>query len=281
MNAAVADTGVTVGEMNLSLPDYPAIFWVAAILAMFLAGISKAGLGNGLVVLVTPLVAMTIPITEAIALLLPLLVIMDILTIYQYRRSFDKKNVLLLIPAGLVGVLCGSIFIGFFNNERVMQLAVGVIALAFVVYQLSQRLIFGALVKRAPKPAAGLFFGALGGFTSTLAHAGGPPLTIYLLPQKLPRRIYIGTAAFYFFVVNVTKLIPYTYYGMFNPKNFLAIIILIPFAFIGVRMGLLLVNRINDKVFNIVIYILLTLTGIQLILGLNLVTLIHGWITGS
>lgn len=266
--------------MNLTLPDYPAIFWVAAILAMFLAGISKAGLGNGLVVLVTPLVAMTIPITEAIALLLPLLVIMDILTIYQYRRSFDKKNVLLLIPAGLLGVLIGSIFIGYFDNERIMQLAVGIIAVAFVIYQLSQRLIFGAFSKRAPKPAAGIFLGALGGFTSTLAHAGGPPLTMYLLPQKLPRRIYVGTAAYYFFAVNIAKLIPYTYYGMFNAKNYLVIIILIPFAFIGVRMGLLLVNRINDKVFNIAIYILLTFTGVQLILGINIVTLIHGWAAG-
>lgn len=201
---------------------------------------------------------------------------MDILTIYQYRRSFDKKNVLLLIPAGLLGVLIGSVFIGFFNNERVMQLAVGIIAVAFVVYQLSQKLIFGALSERKPKPAAGVFFGALGGFTSTLAHAGGPPVTMYLLPQKLPRRIYIGTAAYYFFAVNVAKLIPYSYYGMFNPRNYLVIIILIPFAFIGVKMGLLLVNRINDKVFNIVIYILLTFTGVQLILGINVITLIHG-----
>lgn len=261
--------------MSLTLPDYPAVFWVAAVLAMFLAGISKAGLGNGLVVLVTPLLAMTIPISEAIALLLPLLVIMDILTVYQYRKSFDKKNVMLLIPAGLFGVLLGAIFIGLFNNERVMQLAVGIVALSFVVFQLSRKLIFGALEKRNPKPIEGLFFGTLGGFTSTLAHAGGPPLTIYLLPQKLPRRIYVGTAAFYFCAVNVTKLIPYAYYGMFNPKNYLPTIILIPFAFIGVKMGLFLVNRVNDAVFNKVIYALLTFTGVQLILGINVITMLH------
>lgn len=262
----------------MDIPTYPIIFWVAAVLAMLLAGISKAGLGNGLVVLVTPLLAMTIPITEAIALLLPLLVIMDVLTIYQYRRTFDKKNVMLLIPAGLVGVAIGGVFIGFFNSERMLQLAVGSIAIAFVAYQLMRKLIFGVLEQRRPKPAEGVFFGMLGGFTSTLAHAGGPPLTMYLLPQKLPRRIYVGTAAFYFCAMNAAKLVPYSIHGMFKPGSLWVILILVPFAFIGVKMGLLLVTRINDAVFNKVIYILLTFTGVQLILGVNIVTLIGGWL---
>lgn len=264
--------------MNLTLPDYPAIFWVTAVLAMFLAGISKAGLGNGLVVLVTPLLAMTIPITEAIALLLPLLVIMDILTLYQYRKSFDVKSVKLLVPAGLLGVFIGAIFFGVFSSERILQITVGIIAVGFVVYQLTRKVIFGAMNKRTPKPVEGVFFGALGGFTSTLAHAGGPPLTMYLLPQNLPRRIYVGTAAVYFFAVNVAKLAPYSYYGMFKVDNWLVILILIPFAFIGVKMGLFLVSRINDRYFNRIIYVLLTFTGLQLILGINVVTLIANWL---
>ena len=247
--------------MHLTLPDYPPIFWAAAIAAMFLAGISKAGLGNGLVVLVTPL-----------------LVVMDVLTVYQYRHSFDKRNAMLLVPAGLVGVFFGAVFLGFFNSERILQIAVGIVAVGFVVYQLLRKLIFGVLEKRTPKPITGLFLGTLGGFTSTLAHAGGPPLTMYLLPQKLPRRIYVGTAAVYFFAVNVAKLVPYSYYGMFSPKNYLVIIILIPFAFIGVKMGLFLVNRINDKYFSRIIYVLLAFTGVQLLLGVNVITLIHNWI---
>lgn len=264
--------------MNLAFPHYPLSFWFAAVLAMLLAGIAKAGLGNGLVLLVTPLLAITVPIAEAIALLLPLLVIMDIMTVYKYRNSFDKKNALRLIPAGLLGVMLGMVFIGFFNSERILQLAVGLVALSFVLYQAARKLILGVLVKSAPNVAAGIVLGALGGFTSSLAHAGGPPVAMYLLPQKLPRRIYVGTAAFYFFAVNLAKFIPYSYYGMFNPKHYIVVVILIPFAFIGIKLGLVLVNHINDAVFSKIIYVLLTFAGLQLVSGVNIITLIHGWI---
>ena len=121
-----------------------------------------------------------------------------------------------------------------------------------------------------------MILGAIGGFTSTLAHAGGPPITIYLLPQRLPRNLFVGTTVITFFIINLVKLIPYSVLGLLQVGNLLTVLILSPFAFIGVRIGIYLNRRFEDAWFNRIIYVILFLTGLQLVIGRSLLSLFVG-----
>lgn len=259
----------------MALPDYPPEFWIAASIAVILVGIAKAGFGGGPGLLATPLIALTIPVTDAAALLLPLLIIADIFTVRHYRREFDGKSLKILIPGALVGIMIGGFFFGYFSdNERVLQIGIGLLALVFVAFQLGRTAIFGAIEGRRFPGPVGVTLGGIAGFTSTLAHAGGPPVVIYLLPQKLPRNVFVGTTVIAFMVINLVKLIPYSILGLLRMSNLLTILILAPLIYVGVRLGIYLNRHFSEKWFNVVIYTLLVLTAIQLILGRSILSLL-------
>ena len=118
--------------------------------------------------------------------------------------------------------------------------------------------------------------GAISGFTSTLAHAGGPPATIYLLPQKLPRDIFVGTTVMFFAAVNQIKLIPYIGLELLSVGHLGTIAILAPLSYVGVKLGIFLNSRFTDLWFNRIVYTVLLITGIQLILGRSLLSLAVG-----
>ena len=258
----------------MTLPAYPPEFWVAASLAVILIGIAKAGFGGGPGMLATPLIALTIPVADAAALLLPLLILADILSLPHYHNEFDRTSLQVLLPSAVVGIALGGLFFGLFSqNERVLEIGIGILALAFVAFQTGQALIFGALEGRRFARPTGWLLGTLGGFTSTLAHAGGPPVVIYLLPQKLPRNIFVGTTVIIFMVINLVKLVPYSMLGLLRVGNLLTILILAPLVYVGVRLGIYLNLHFTDKWFNVVIYSFLILAGVQLILGRNIFVL--------
>ena len=258
----------------MHLPDYSTTFWVTAVLAVILVGIAKAGFGGGAGLIATPLLALTIPVTEAAALLLPLLIIIDMISVYHYWGKFDRHSIRLMVPSAAVGILIGGLFFGAFSsNERVLKLGIGLLAVAFVLFQLFRSQILGQLAGKRPSTTNGIFFSTLAGFTSTLAHAGGPPATIYLLPQKLPRQLFVGTTVIFFAAVNLIKLIPYSLLGLLKVGNVTTILILSPLCYLGVRLGIYLNGRFTDKWLNRLIYSLLFLTGIQLISGRSLLDL--------
>jgi len=261
----------------LTLPDYPPLFWASAVLALLLVGIGKAGFGGGVGIVATPLLALTIPVADAAALLLPLLIIMDFFSVRHYYGTFDCQSIRLLLPSAVVGIAVGALFFGYFSgNERILRVGIGVLALLFVLFQAARALIVGALRGRRPPPAAGILLGAMAGFTSTLAHAGGPPASIYLLPQKLPRAVFVGTTVIFFAAVNLVKLIPYSYLGLLRVGNVLVVLLLSPLCFLGVRLGIYLNGRVSEVWFNRVVYTLLFLTGLQLLLGRSLISLFMG-----
>jgi uncharacterized membrane protein YfcA len=252
------------------IPDYPTFFWFSAVAALIFVGIGKAGFGGGVGIVATPLMALTIPVAEAAALLLPLLIIMDIFSITHYRNTFDRASLTLLLPGALVGIAIGGFFFGYFaDNEMILRQGVGVLALLFVAYQAGRFLILGALEETIMPPAIGVLVGGVSGFTSTIAHAGGPPASIYLLPQKLPQQIFVGTTVLFFTVVNATKLIPYGMLGLLKVGNVTTILLLAPFAYLGVRLGIFLNGRVSQTLFTRVVYTILFLTGIQLLTGWN------------
>ncbi len=261
----------------LALPDYPTTFWVTAAFVVLLTGVGKSGFGSGIGALATPLLALTISVADAAALLLPMLIIMDAFTLPHYyrERRFDAHHLRILLFSSVIGIVVGAYFFDTLShNERAMKFGIGALAVAFVLFQMGRSVIVGALSAQRPAPWVGAIMGALGGFTSTLAHAGGPPVTIYLVPQNLPRDRYVGTTVLLFAAVNLIKLIPYYFLGLLRLGNLGTILLLTPLAFVGVRLGLWLNQRFTNRWFNRFIYTFLFLTGLQLLTGWNLSTLL-------
>jgi len=257
------------------LPDYPAEFWLIAAIAVTFLGIAKAGFGGGVGVLATPLMALTIPVAEAAALLLPLLIVADIFSINHYRTRFDRTNIKFMLPGAVIGVAIGGFFFGYFSgNERILQIGLGLLSLIFVAFQFTRNRLLGLLEKRSPHPIEGVVMGGLAGFTSTLAHAGGPPAVIHLLPQRLRRNIFVGTTVIFFAALNLIKLIPYSILGLIRVGNLATILLLAPLAYIGVKLGIYLNQRFSDDKFNLLVYSILFLAGIQLIMGRSLISLL-------
>ncbi|MBX3015169.1 MAG: sulfite exporter TauE/SafE family protein [Caldilineaceae bacterium] len=257
-----------------SLPDYSPAFWVVAALVMILTGMGKSGFGSGLGALSTPLLALTIPVTDAAALLLPLLIIMDLFTVPYYRQRFSAHHLRILLIGALVGIALGAYYFEALNhNERAMKMGIGALAVLFVVIQVGRSLIMGALRDHRPPVWLGWVLGAVGGFASTVAHAGGPPVTIYLLPQNLPRDRFVGTSAILFAMVNLVKLIPYSYLGLLHVGNLTTVLLLAPLAYVGVRLGVLLNHHFADQWFTRFVYTFLFITGLELLTGWNLVSI--------
>lgn len=257
-----------------ALPHYPTSFWVVAVFVMLLIGLGKSGFGSGFGALATPLLALTIPVADAAALLLPLLIIMDIFTVPYYRGRFHWGHLRILLIGALIGIaLGGYYFTALSHNERAMKIGIGALAVLFVLIQVGRSFLLCALRDQPPPRAIGWLMGTVGGFASTIAHAGGPPVTIYLLPQGLPRAQFVGTTALLFGLINLVKLVPYYSLGLLRVGNLTTILLLAPLAYVGVRLGVFLNKRFTDKWFTRFVYAFLFLTGVELLTGWNLVEL--------
>ena len=253
------------------LPEYSLAFWICAVSAVIFVGIAKAGFGGGIGIVATPLMALTIPVADAAALMLPLLIACDVFAVNHYRTQFDRRAIKLLLPGALLGIGTGAFFFGYFSdNERVLQIGIGALSLLFVLFQATRALIMGVLEKRPPRPGEGVVMGIISGFTSTLAHAGGPPVAIYLLPQRLPRELFVGTTVIFFASINLIKLVPYYELGLLRTGNLMTTLLLAPLSYVGVKLGIYLNRHFSELWFNRLVYTILLLTALQLILGRSL-----------
>lgn len=237
-------------------------FYAAAVPAVLIFGIAKGGFGGGLGVLSVPLLSLVVSPLQAAAILLPILCVMDLLTLWAFRGRWDWPELHILLPGALVGIGVGTLLFGYLSPE-IIKLIVGLIALLFTLHHWLDRR------PKADRPAAGRFAGLLGGagggFTSFIAHAGGPPVTMYLLRRPLNRTEFIATTAVYFAVVNYVKLVPYGWLGQLSTDNLLQSLILAPLAPIGVATGVWLHRRVSDRFFFRVAYVLLFFVGLKLI----------------
>lgn len=258
-------------------PEYGIDFWIVTIIAVIFVGIAKAGFGGGVGALSTPLMALVLPVAEAAALLLPLMILADQVAVYKYRDRFDRKTIWVTLPGAIIGIgLAWLVFDRLVAQERLMKLGMGLISLLFVVYQLSRDYIFNRIEGVRFPNWAGQLLGTTSGFTSTLAHVGGPPFQIYVIPQKLDRDIYVGTNAWFFWAVNLIKLIPFGFLGFLTLGNLVTTLLLVPTVIIGVYLGVWLNARVSQSLFNGIIYSLMAVTGIQLVLGRSLLGLFLG-----
>lgn len=239
------------------------IFYLVAIPALLITGASKGGLGGGLGILAVPLIAMTVSTTRTTGILLPVLCLMDGLGFWIYRGTWDFKNLRVLVPSAFIGMTAGALGFHFFNEEAI-RLTIGAIAVIFALHHW-----YGAGAKRVPhRPgnARGILWGAVSGFTSFVAHAGTPPLQVYLLPQQMDQARYVGTAVAYFAVINYVKLVPYWWLGQLTPGNLATSLVLSPLAPLGIALGVYLNRRLDPVVFYRVCYLLIFSSGAKLLL---------------
>lgn len=236
-------------------------FYLVSAPAVLLYGIAKGGFGGALAVISVPMMALVMPPTQAAAILLPILVVMDMLVVKTYWGVFDRRALWLLLPGALVGV-----GIGYFSaeamNDDYMRILIGVLSLVFGVQSL---LGLKGLSSSEHNAVSGGLFGSLAGFTSFSIHAGGPPLTMYLMPKQLSPLMFAGTAGIFFAVVNIVKLPPYFALGQFTGVNLMYSLILVPLAPLGVKLGHYLVKRSAPTFYYQVVSFCLVLIGAKLL----------------
>lgn len=239
-------------------------FYAVAIPAVVMFGISKGGFGGGLGVAAVPLMALVISPIQAAAILLPILCLMDLFSLWAFRGKWVSRETRILIPASLVGIAIGTLLFEYMS-PAVIRLLLGIVAITFTLhYWISRRLNATQRPADYPQPV-GAIAAVVAGFTSFIAHAGGPPLNMYLLRRNLDRTQFVATAVLFFTVVNYVKLIPYTWLGQFDAANLGTSLVLAPLAPVGIGIGYWLHQRISDRFFFFVVYVMLFIVGAKLI----------------
>ena len=236
-------------------------FYLAAAVAVLIAGIAKGGFGGGMAVVSVPLMATVVSPVQAAAVMLPILMVMDVVAIRAYWGRWDPRNLWILLPASLIGTALGFLTFRFFSADGLRAL-VGVVAVVYAARYVIQR---DAAAGAPARRAAGVFWGATAGFASFAIHAGGPPLQAYLLPQRLHRTTFQATSVLFFFVVNWSKVGPYAWLGQLNTDNLLTSLVLLPLAPVGVWLGRYLHTRVDDALFFRVVHASLFVIGVKLL----------------
>jgi uncharacterized membrane protein YfcA len=237
-------------------------FYAAAIPAVAVMGLSKSGL-SGLGTLGVPILALAIPPVQAAAIMLPILVVQDWVGVYAFRREVSGRNLAILLPGALAGVLLAFGFAAKVSEDAV-RLSIGIISVGFVALVAVRDRIASSAAARATV-APGLFWGAIAGFASFVSHAGGPPFLVYTMPQRLPKQVFAGTSVLFFAAVNLMKVPPYLMLGQFTRANLAASAALLPVAVLSTLAGVWVIRRIPaERFYNAVLVITFAL-GLKLI----------------
>lgn len=236
-------------------------FYAVAIPAVLLLGVSKSGFGAGFGALAVPLMALAVSVPQAAAILMPVLLLMDLLGIAAFRQQVDRALFRRLLQPGLAGIVVGAWLFKWLDARWVAGV-VGALTWLFL-WQRWWR------VRRAdtsvPAPWVQRLLTVASGFTSFVAHAGGPPIQAALLPLRLPPLVFTATLAYFFFVINLSKWLPYAWLGLIDARNMGTSLLLLPFALVGVWVGVRLAHRISPALFYRLVHWGMFLTGGKLI----------------
>ncbi len=243
--------------------DQQTIFLLMTAFVGLLIGLAKGGLGGLIGTLATPLMALVMPPDQVVGLLLPLLMFADLFAVASYWRRWKSRLVLLLLPGALVGVTVGTFFITH-TPTRELRISLAIIILIFTLYKVFEKQILKGLTYTG-HDWHGLLAGTVGGFSSTLAHAGGPPVGIYLLLQKVDPITFNATSAVFFAILNWIKVPYYFYADLFDFPRLLQVLFLMPIIPLGVGIGRWVAGRINRSVFERVIVVLLFISAVLLL----------------
>tara|TARA_B100001175_G_scaffold189856_1_gene161015 strand:+ start:33 stop:779 length:747 start_codon:yes stop_codon:yes gene_type:complete len=242
-------------ELNL-------IFVLAVVPAIILYGIAKSGLGGSISLISVPLMTLVMPLTQALAIILPILIFSDIVAVYRFRKEFDFTTLKLIVPFAGIGIFIGSLTFSYFS-EDILKFIVGLMGFFFTAHYF--------LLKKNKKEKSkknflkGSICSAVAGFTSFCVHAGGTPTSIYLLPLRMKKEIYVGTRVIFFTFVNLIKLPFYLHLSMLNLETFKQSMTLLPLAILGIYIGYKLLKIIDENLFYNILYILILITSSKLI----------------
>ena len=236
-------------------------FYAVTIPAVLLLGVSKSGFGAGFGSLAVPMMALAVTVPQAAAILMPVLLVMDVMGMAAFRKDLDLRLLRFLFPFGLLGIVIGALLFKSLDVRTVAGV-VGVFTLLF----LAQRLLFPPRPDSVPPPRwLGAILTTTSGFTSFIAHAGGPPINAYMIPLRLPPIRFAATMAFFFFFINLSKWLPYAWLGLLDMRNLATSLVLLPLAPVGVLVGVRLARRIRPQLFYRLVYTGMFLTGIKLV----------------
>jgi uncharacterized protein len=267
----------------VSVPD--AHSWIFAAIGVLFIGLSKAGFGGGLGMLTTPLCALAFGPKAGVGILLPLLCAGDAFSMAHYWGKWDRRNLKFLLPGVALGVVVGVQLIGLFSTRQ-FNIVIGVLAVSFVVFQFLKDTIFRVEGTFTPNHRIGVPFGIGAGVTSTFAHGAGPVVSMFLIPQRLPKELFVGTNVLIFFWINWIKM-PFFIVDqtvldvpLLAPEAIITwatlkvSLLYLPLVPLGVWLGVWLNRRIPETVFLKFVYAFTLLAGIQLIANFDLV----GWL---
>lgn len=238
-------------------------FYICAIIAVFFTGLSKGGFA-GFGAMAMPMMALGGDPLTAAAILLPILISQDLVGMWSFRKFVNKRIVMIMLPSMTLGVFLGYLYLLYLPKEAILG-AVGAISLFFGLNSLRKKLLGKIEIPTNSHAGIGTLFGTITGFTSQIAHAGGPPFYMWILPQKFPRDILIGTKTVCFCFVNWIKVPAFLALGQMTTENLKTSIILMPIAIAATFIGVALIKRINTDKFYIFIYIVMCLIGLKLL----------------
>lgn len=260
MHRESPERGAAPGDNGAPMHADP-YFYLVAIPAVLLLGISKSGFGAGFGSLAVPMMALAVSVPQAAAILMPVLLLMDLLGMAAFRNNVDRTLLRFLIPFGLLGIGIGTCLFKLLDTRWVA----GIVSV-FTLLFLAQRLLFPPRPGSPPPPRwLGALLTVTSGFTSFIAHAGGPPINAYVIPLRLSPVLFTGTLAFFFFFINLAKWIPYAWLGLLDTANLMTSLVLLPVAPLGVWLGVRIAHRIQPVLFYRMVYLGMLLTGTKLL----------------
>ncbi len=252
--------------MSGLLAYFPAdpVFYLVGYATVFIIGISKGAFGGGLAILGVPLLSLVMPPLDAAIAVAPLICFMDLFAIGSFgRKTWSKPDLKWILPALLFGIVIGYIFFTRVNPHFV-AIAIGLVTLSFAAYWL----LFSRNAAASPAPASPLLASLAGlacGFTTFVAHAGGPPINMYLLRRGLDKSVYAGTSLVIFMTANWVKVIPYALLAYAKPSTWLAALVLAPAVPFGVWFGIYLHRRLDQNRLYFWCYLLLAAAASKLL----------------
>ncbi|HDP34492.1 MAG TPA: sulfite exporter TauE/SafE family protein [Candidatus Hydrogenedentes bacterium] len=263
---------------NYILPGVsPVVFWLFVSAAVIIQGVSKSGFAGGAGVLSLPLMMLVMPVDKVAATLLPLLILLDINAIYHHRRNKDWRVIRRIYIPSIVGIVLGALawwYIGSAGIETYggyIKRFVGVMAIFLAFYILAKEASLEWV--RGKKAGVGIGWGAgiFAGFSSTIAHAAGPIVSLYVFSQDMGKTLFVGTVAWTFTLINLTKLPFYVAVDLIDFSVLRFDALLIPLVPVGSWLGKWMHYRVSESLFNRIIMTLTLLAGVQLLFNINLV----------
>ncbi len=244
--------------------EFDFAFFAVAAPAVAFAGLSKGGFGSGPAFMSSAILALVLEPSQALGIMLPLLMLMDVSALKPYWNKWDRIEAKRLILGSIPGVVLGA-WLYQIANADLFRFLIGAMSVLFVFYQIA--VARGVFRPKATKhgPAVGGFAGMVSGFTSFISHAGGPPSSIYLLSQRLDKTTYQATTVIVFWAINAFKFVPYAFLGIFSAQTFLADLYLAPFAVLGVWIGVKAHHAVPERLFFGFTYVMLLGTGTKLV----------------